>query len=986
MPQAETNSARTQRAPRQRWRIRTYVFVLTVPILLLQVAIGLDERSRMIEDAEATAGHNASHLAGIAAALIGSGIESTRAEVAERATSAASPLDAGCAATVRDVGSALRGRVDVIDATGVTRCSSAPVAGATTASEPPPWLAQVLAGPALIAPVTDPNTGRLVAVIAAPLVDGSGAVVHTVDLITYGAAVAPLLGSGNEFVILVSDGAHVLVSSLEPQRWIGSPVADTGFASASGASKFRDLGATERLFGRSAIGSIGWTVYVGADRAHAVALAEQNANRNVALGTALLLLVLFAMVVVFRQIVNPISRLSGLVRDAIASGTSQPLIASGPREVEELAADFRELVTDRERELNDVRRLAATNSAILDSAIDSVVTIDSGGTIVEFNPAAEQTFGYSRAEAVGRQMAEIIVPQRLRDGHRAGLARYLATGEGPILGQRVEMMAMRKDGSELPVELTVTLVDIPGSPLFTGYLRDLTEQVRAREDLAASERRLQVILDNSPAFIHMKDLDGRYVFVNREGLRAIGRTRDEVIGRTDAELFPAAMARIYRGDDLETLRAAMPRQNERAVALPDGQERIVLSAKFPLIDADGIAYGTAGISTDITDAKRVEAERRFLQERLDQSQRLETLGQLAGGVAHDFNNLLAVILIHAKFVAGQTQGQVRDDVEQIRIAAERAAGLTRQLLVFGRRERVNLQPIDLAELIEGVPDVLARGIGLQIDLVVDASRDVPRVLADRGQMEQVLLNLAINARDAMPDGGTLTFRIDTDDAPELGPAPLSGQHVHLTVTDTGTGMPPEVVARAFEPFFTTKPPGEGTGLGLATVYGIITEAGGTVELTSTPGAGSTIHIVLPAAEPGSGGVVNDALEGLPIGHGETILVVDDEPALLAVTVRMLEDNGYDVISAGSPDEALTRAEGEDIHLLLTDFVMPKINGSQLADQMRGERPDLRVLVMSGYSHGLSNSVALGDETLRVLRKPFSERELLTWVHEVLSMP
>lgn len=985
MPQAETSSDRPH-APQRTWRIRTYIVVLAAPVLLLQVASGLYERNGKIKDAEVTAAHNASHLAGAAAAFFGAGIDGTRAEVAERAASAASPLEAGCAATVRDAGSALPGHLDVIDAAGVTRCTSAPTADAATASAPPPWLAQVLAGPALIAPVTDPTTGRLVAVIAAPFADGSGALVRTVDLVTYGASVTPVLGAGDEFGILVSDGAHVLFSSVDPQRWIGAPVADTGFASTSGASKFGDLGGTERLFGRSTIGSTGWTVYVGQDRAHAVALAVQSANRNLVIGTALLLLVLFAVVVVFRQIANPISRLSGRVRDAIASGTSQPLVASGPREVEELAADFRQLVTDRDRELTDVRRLAATSSAILDSAVDSVVTIDSDGIIVEFNPAAEQTFGYSRGEALGRRMAELIIPQRLREDHFNGLAHYLVTGEGPIVGQRVELAAMRRDGSELPVELTVTLVDIPGPPLFTGYLRDLTEQVRAREELASSERRLQVILDNSPALIQMKDLDGRYLFVNSAGLRAMGRTLDEVLGHTDAELFPTELARSYREDDLEALRAAVPHQRELSVPQPDGQERIVLAAKFPLIDADGVAYGTAGIATDITDSKRVERERRFLQERLDQSQRLESLGQLAGGVAHDFNNLLAVILIHAKFVADQTQGQVRDDVEQIRIAAERAAGLTRQLLVFGRRDRVDPQPIDLAELIDGVHDVLARGIGLHVDLVVDALRDVPRVLADRGQMEQVLLNLAINARDAMPDGGTLTFRIEVDDDDDVGPGLVAGQHVHLTVSDTGTGMPPEVVERAFEPFFTTKPPGEGTGLGLATVYGIITEAGGTVELTSTPGAGSTVHIVLPAADGGPDHIVGSASEAIPVGHGETILVVDDEPALLAVTVRMLEDNGYDVISASSADEARTRADGEEIHLLLTDFVMPKINGSQLAEQMRQVRPDLRVLVISGYSHGLSDSAPLGDDPLRVLRKPFSERELLTCVHEVLSMP
>jgi PAS domain-containing protein len=423
LPQAATTSAATPRPARQRWRIRTYIVFLAAPVLLVQVGSALFERSRTIEDAEATAEHNASHVAHITATLIGVGVEDTRADVEARAASAVSPLDTGCTSTVSGAGPAAGGHIDVIGADGVTHCTSASAGGTPIADVPPPWLAQVLAGPAVIAPVTDPTTGHPVAVFGAPFADGSGAVVRTVDLIAYSAELAPLLGSGEEFEVLITDGAHVVVSTLEPERWIGAPIAGTGFTATNGASSWRDLDGTQRVFGRSTVSSTGWTVYVGSDRDHAIALAEHSADRNLLIGTALLLLVLFAVVVVFRQIVNPISRLSGRVRDALASGTSQPLVASGPREVEELAADFRELVTDRERELADVRRLAATNAAILDSAIDSVVTIDSDGNIVEFNPAAERTFGYTRAEVLGEPMAEIIIPERLRGGLRAGLLR-----------------------------------------------------------------------------------------------------------------------------------------------------------------------------------------------------------------------------------------------------------------------------------------------------------------------------------------------------------------------------------------------------------------------------------------------------------------------------------------------------------------------------------------------------------------------------------
>jgi PAS domain S-box-containing protein len=983
VPQAETSRALNEvdRRTRKRWRIRTYVLVIAAPVLLVQVASALYERHRTMQDAESTAAHNARHVTNIAAALLESEINAMRADVERRSSASAGSFDERCAAAVRGADGFVDGHVEVIDASGISQCSSASFTGRNPV-EPVPWASEVQGGSALIGPVTDPSTGRLAAVIGAPFDDGSGAVVRFLDLANFGADVAATFEQKNEFDVVIADGTHVITTADQPQRWIGAPLDGTSFRGRAAAGTWPDLGGTERIYGRTDIGTTPWTVYVGVAHEHAVEVAADTADRELLLSSLLTVLVLLALFVLFRQIVYPISRLSDRVRDAITGGTSEKLVAGGPREVQELSTDFRALVSDRERELAEARRLGATNMAILDSAIDSVVTIDPTGTIVEFNPAAERTFGYQRAEVLGRQMSEVIIPERLRESHHRGLRHYLATGDAAILGQRLELTAMRSDGSELSVELTVALVDIAGSPLFTGTLRDLTEQVRAREELAATERRFQMILDNSPAIVHVKDLDGRYIFVNHQGLRTFGRPREEVIGKTDFDLLPAELAEQYRLDDLETLLDAVPSQRERPVLSAESGDRTILSVKFPLIGPDGVPYAVAGISSDITDMKRLDGERRVLQERLDQSQRLESLGQLAGGVAHDFNNLLAVILIHAKFVADQTTGQVNADVEQIRAAAERAAALTRQLLVFGRRDRVNPQPIDLADLIAGVLDVLARGIGPQIELVIDAAPDLPHVLADRGQMEQVLLNLAINARDAMPEGGTLTFSVDRDDVLDGASARSTGQQVHLIVTDTGTGMEPEVIARAFEPFFTTKPPGQGTGLGLATVYGIITESGGTIELSSTAGRGSTVRIALPAADsvPAAGDPV---AEVVPQGGGQTILVVDDEPALLAVTVRMLEQHGYDVISATSPDEALMRAEGESIHLLLTDFVMPKMNGAQLADHMRIDRPDLHVLLMSGYDHGLANSVPLGDETLPVLRKPFSEDELLTLVHEIL---
>jgi PAS domain S-box-containing protein len=383
-------------------------------------------------------------------------------------------------------------------------------------------------------------------------------------------------------------------------------------------------------------------------------------------------------------------------------------------------------ITEAKRALAALRAVEARKSAILESALDCWITMDHQGRVAEFNPAAERVFGYRRDQVLGQLLADLIIPPSLRAAHRAGLEHYLATGEGPVLGLHLELTAMRADGSEFPAELAITKVDLPGPPVFTACLRDLT------------------------------------------------------------------------------------------------------------------------------DRKRAEQEQQALGERLRQSERLQSLGQLAGGVAHDFNNLLGAILNFAAFVAERTTGDpaASADVEQIRAAAERGARLTRQLLIVGRRETIHPTALDLNAIVADIYDLLARTIGEHVQLTVQTTAGLPAIRADRGQIEQVLLNLAVNARDAMPHGGHLTITTSVTDIDEdylrLHPDAAAGRHVELAVSDTGTGMPPDVISHIFEPFFTTKPQGQGTGLGLATVYGIVTEAGGHLSVYSEPGTGTTFRILLPA--------------------------------------------------------------------------------------------------------------------------------------------
>ncbi len=403
-----------------------------------------------------------------------------------------------------------------------------------------------------------------------------------------------------------------------------------------------------------------------------------------------------------------------------------------------------------------------------------------------------------------------------------------------------------------------------------------------------------------------------------------------------------------------------------------------------------------------SDDRRIaaQAETARLESQLHQSQRMESLGQLAGGVAHDFNNLLAVILNYASFVAEEVGSASRSpererweavyrDIEQVQRAAQQAALLTSQLLVFGRREVVQPQVLSLNDTVRDVERLLRRTLGEEVRLVTELAEGSWPILADPGQIEQVLVNLAINARDAMPEGGLLTIetanlvvdRCYAADRPGLEP----GRYVRLRVSDTGTGMDPAIRERAFEPFFTTKPKGRGSGLGLATVHGVVTQARGHVEIYSRSGLGTTLKALLPASEEPMSRSGRPA-HRYPSAGGETVLVVEDEDAIRKLTERILMRNGYAVITAADGSEAITVAQryGGEIHVLVTDVIMPGMLGMALAESLLAMRPNLRVLYMSGYAQPVLTSQGSLQAGVILLEKPFSEDVLLTKVREVLD--
>ncbi|WP_426512140.1 ATP-binding protein [Dactylosporangium sp. McL0621] len=371
--------------------------------------------------------------------------------------------------------------------------------------------------------------------------------------------------------------------------------------------------------------------------------------------------------------------------------------------------------------------------------------------------------------------------------------------------------------------------------------------------------------------------------------------------------------------------------------------------------------------------------------RLQRTQRLESLGQLAGGVAHDFNNLLAVILNYAEFIVEDGAGTpYAADAEQIARAGRRGSDLTHQLLAFARRDVTRPRPLDLNTVLSEVEQMLRRSIGEHITLTTAAAPGLPAVVADAGQLEQVLVNLAVNARDAMPAGGRLTIdtaTVDLDAEHAAARGNLApGRYVRLRVSDTDTGMPQEVIDKAFEPFFTTKPTGQGTGLGLATVYGIVTQAGGTVQIYSEPGLGTSITVLLPATDVAPSATPDQVPDASALqGDGRTVLLVEDEPALRQVTERMLVRGGYQVLTAADGPEALIRASAHTgpIDILLTDVIMPGMLGKELADEMTGRRPGIAVLYMSGYARPVLTTHGTLPADVRLLEKPFTTAELLT---------
>ena len=595
------------------------------------------------------------------------------------------------------------------------------------------------------------------------------------------------------------------------------------------------------------------------------------------------------------------------------------------------------------------------------------------------SPSVMNVLGYPPEYYVGRPYevmltgdpSDMLVAQLTDDALQRGAGR-----------STYSMLARHSDGRTVVLELIESAVErnevVVG---MQGFARDITERRRAEDALRESSQTVRALVEASPLAIVTVDLEWRIKLWNPAAERLFGWSTDEVVGRIVPHVpgnrqtdFDHIREKTTQGQGFLSLETQRIRK--------DGMLVDVILSAAALQNGAGAQNGLMGIYADTT-------ERRRLEEQVRQSQKMEAVGQLAGGVAHDFNNILTVIAAYTDLLRHSLgpADERREDVEEIRKAADRASALTRQLLAFSRRQVIQPRVLDLNQVVTEIEKMLRRLLREDVQLTTVLAPGLGRVQADPGQLEQILMNLAVNARDAMPDGGTLTIETRNTPLGDVDPSRGSDpeRYVMLTVKDTGTGMDAETMAHLFEPFFTTKEVGMGTGLGLATVYGIVKQSGGSIDVSSAPGAGATFSIALPMVKTAETFEQPREAEAASHGGSETILLVEDDEAVRRLARRCLGEKGYVLLEAANGDEALRLSERHQqaIHLLVTDMVMPRMSGRDVAERLSATRPSMRVLYMSGYAEDVIRRRGL-PVGARLLQKPFTTDLLGRAVRDVLD--
>jgi two-component system, cell cycle sensor histidine kinase and response regulator CckA len=608
---------------------------------------------------------------------------------------------------------------------------------------------------------------------------------------------------------------------------------------------------------------------------------------------------------------------------------------------------------------------------LFEQAADAILVLDAKGHIVDANRRACHCLGYTPAELTRLTLADLD----------AG-SRFVDLGPGETF--TAENWYRRKDGTEFPVEVRFAALEEGGRRLKLALVRDVTRRRSAEQALRESEELLRNIIAHIPCGVFWKDRNSIYLGCNDQVARDNGLEHSgQVVGKSDYEIcYSDVDAKFYRDCDQEVMQSGVPIINlEEAQTRGEGAVTTLLTSKVPLRDSSGEVVGIVGVYQDITERKR-------LAEQLQQAQKMEAVGRLAGGIAHDFNNLLTIIRGNADLLRSRpAETRSIELIDDLRLAADRAAALVRQLLMFSRRQPARLETVDLNAVVSRLRGLLNRLLGERIVVETHLAAGPVTTRADNSHLEQVVMNLAVNARDAMPNGGLLTLSTQVRDKGDDG-EPRTRTAV-LIVSDTGVGMTEQVKCQIFEPFFTTKGPDKGTGLGLATVFGIVEQAGGRIGVMSAPGSGTTFEICLPWCE---GTPAIPEVTPLPpaapersMPRGTSVLLVEDEEAVRKLARITLEGSGYSVTDAPDGEAALELMEQDRwFDALVTDMTMPGIDGRELAGRARSIRPDLGVVFVSGY---VPDVAPLGDIRGAVfLPKPFTPSDLLRAVSRVVARP
>jgi PAS domain S-box-containing protein len=786
---------------------------------------------------------------------------------------------------------------------------------------------------------------------------------------------------------LIGSDARILFGNRSGNLWtdmtevVPGPVVDPGVP---GVQRYRHENGDERIGALAAFSAaVPWVIWVEFPRSSVVADAQSFLRNMMLLVAAVAAGAILLVRRVVTGVTGPLAEMT-TAAEAMAAGNYTARVATDREdEIGRLGRAFNAMTDDvarelaaRTRALDLLRASEGRYRTLFDYAPDGILIADAEGRYLDANPGICTMLGYERHELVGRQATDIVPPEETPH-----IAPAMAAIRADTEYQR-DWRFRRRDGSMVDTEVIATLM--PDGNILA-MIRDVTDRNKAIEAVRTAEERMRFALESAEVGIWEMDFRSGEVRWSE-----ILEAQHGLAAGTFGGTFEAFLA-VVHPDDRDGVRRAMDDATRKGgefalqyrVVRPDGNLRWINGAGQVLLGPARAPLRAVGISLDVTARQTLEAQ-------FQQAQKMEAIGRLAGGVAHDFNNLLTAILGYCELVLADLRQDdlLRLEIAEIQKAGRQAAELTRQLLAFSRKQIIEPTLLDLNDVVQGLRSLLRRLISADVEIVYALADRPMMVTADRGQIEQIVMNLAVNARDAMPSGGRLTIQtaqVELDDtyaATHFRVTP--GTYVALTLTDTGLGMPADVMAHLFEPFFTTKEPGKGTGLGLATVHGIVTASGGSVGVYSEVGRGTSFKVYLPRAQAGTAAALPAPQRAQVDGAGRTVLVVDDAEGLRLLMSRTLARQGFDVLLAADATEALSLVDAHPIDVLLTDVVMPGASGPELTAQVQARRPGLKVIYMSGYTEDAIVHHGVLKPGIAFLHKPFTAQALGQKIREVLG--